>query len=132
MKKWSRMLALLLIGIPSVLQPMHSFANTSGAPAKFSNLEDQFVKESLALSPVSASQAGYHKHVDAKTGRTILLDRELDDLSSAAVATQVKFYRDWRQKFSKETPVASLSSQDAADYCLMLSLFLPEARVFAP
>jgi hypothetical protein len=57
MKKLSRMLALLLIGIASVLQAMNSFANPSGAPAntKFSNLEDQFVKESLALSPVSAS-----------------------------------------------------------------------------
>jgi uncharacterized protein (DUF885 family) len=121
MKKLSRMLALLLIGIASVLQAMNSFAKPSGAPAntKFSNLEDQFVKESLALSPVSASQAGYHKHVDAKTGKTSLLDRELDDVSSAAVATQVKFYRDWRQKFSKETPMASLSSQDAADYRLI-------------
>ena len=43
MKKLSRRLALLLIGIACVLQAMNSFANTSGARAntKFSDLEDQ-------------------------------------------------------------------------------------------
>src|ERR1043166_5503986 len=46
---------------------------------KFSALEDQVVKDSLALSPVNASQAGYHKHVD-KSGNTIKLDAQLDDV----------------------------------------------------
>jgi uncharacterized protein (DUF885 family) len=86
---------------------------------KFSALEDQFVKESLALSPVNASQAGYHKHVDAKTGKTIILDAQLDDVSPQAMAAQVKFYRDWRKRFQTETPVASLNSQDAADHRLI-------------
>src|SRR5690242_21074546 len=111
----------LLLLVLSVLTTVTAQKMKDASPSnpKFSALEDQFVKESLALSPVSASQAGYHKHVDAKTGKASLLDRELDDVSSAAVATQVKFYRDWRQKFSKETPMASLSSQDAADYRLI-------------
>src|SRR5215469_14204224 len=65
------------------------------ANAKFSVMEDQFIKESLALSPVNASQAGYHKHVDAKSGKTIMLDAELDDLSPAAIKTQVDFYHRW-------------------------------------
>jgi gluconolactonase len=86
---------------------------------KFSALEDQFVKESLALSPVNASQAGYHNHVDAKTGKTIMLDAQLDDVSPQAMATQAKFYRDWRKRFETETPAASLNSQDAADYRLI-------------
>jgi gluconolactonase len=86
---------------------------------KFSAMEDQFVKESLALSPVNASQAGYHKHVDAKTGKTIMLDAQLDDVSPQAMAAQARFYRDWRKRFQTETPVASLNSQDAADYRLI-------------
>ena len=99
---------------------MKTSANTSGADnSKFSQLEDQFVKESLAISPVSASQAGYHKHVDAKTGRTVELDAELDDVSPAAIAAQKKFYLEWREKFRSQTPLASLSAEDAADYRLI-------------
>ncbi len=46
-------------------------------------MTDQFVKDSLALSPVNASQAGYHKHIDPKTGKTIDLDAQLDDVRPA-------------------------------------------------
>jgi uncharacterized protein (DUF885 family) len=93
----------------------------AGGPdnAKFLAMADQFVKESLALSPVNASQAGYHKHVDAKTGKTIMLDAELDDVGAAGMAAQLAFYRDWRRRFQTETPVASLNAQDAADYRLI-------------
>ena len=87
--------------------------------AKFAALEDQFVKESLALSPVNASQAGYHTHKDAKTGKIIALDAELDDVSERGVAAQVRFYKDWRNKLEKETPVASLGPEDAADFRLI-------------
>jgi uncharacterized protein (DUF885 family) len=95
--------------------------NNSGeqSNSKFSALEDQFVKESLALSPVNASQAGYHTHTDVKTGKTIALDSELDDVSPEAMAAQVTFYRDWRNRFQKEAPVSSLNAQDAADYRLI-------------
>ena len=82
-------------------------------------MTDQFVKDSLALSPVNASQAGYHKHLDPKTGKTIDLDAQLDDVSAQGVAAQAKFYRDWRQRFQTETPVAGLNAQDAADYRLI-------------
>jgi len=96
-------------------------AEKTGAPgnAKFLAMADQFVKESLALSPVNASQAGYHKHVDAKTGKTIMLDAELDDVGDAGMAAQLAFYRDWRRRFQTETPVASLNAQDAADFRLI-------------
>ena len=49
-------------------------------------MTDQFVKDSLALSPVSASQAGYHKHLDRKTGQTIDLDAQLDDVERRRVS----------------------------------------------
>ena len=57
-----------------------SNAANAASNAKFAKMTDQFVKDSLALSPVNASQAGYHKHVDPKTGKTIELDAQLDDV----------------------------------------------------
>ena len=89
------------------------------ANVQFSQMTDQFVKDSLALSPVNASQAGYHKHLDPKTGKTIDLDAQLDDVSAQGIAAQEKFYREWRKRFQTETPVAGLNAQDAADYRLI-------------
>lgn len=42
--------------------------STMQANAKFAQMSDEFVKDSLVLSPVTASGAGYHKHTDPKTG----------------------------------------------------------------
>jgi hypothetical protein len=89
------------------------------ANAKFSEMTDRFVKDSLALSPVNASQAGYHKHTDPKTGKTIDLDAQLDDVSPQSMAIQEKFYREWRARFQSDTPIATLNAQDAADFRLI-------------
>ncbi|HXN27077.1 MAG TPA: DUF885 domain-containing protein [Candidatus Acidoferrales bacterium] len=77
------------------------------------------MKDSLALSPSSASAAGYHTHRDAKTGKTIALDAVLDDLSLESIAQQRAFYADWRERFHKETPAAALDPEDAADWQLV-------------
>jgi uncharacterized protein (DUF885 family) len=120
MKYALRILLLLsLISTFSMAQPTNHMSNPHQVNAKFSQMTDQFVKDSLALSPVSASYAGYHKHVDAKTGKTIDLDAQLDDVSAQGIAVQEKFYRAWRQRFQTETPVAGLNPQDAADYRLI-------------
>jgi len=102
-------------------QKVNSAAQPTGAlPAqKFAELSDQFMKDSLALSPTSASAAGYHKHVDAKTGKTIELDALLDDMSLEAMAEQRAFYANWRERFRNETPVSALDPQDAADWQLI-------------
>jgi uncharacterized protein (DUF885 family) len=86
---------------------------------KFAALSDQFIKESLALSPISASYAGYHQHTDAKTGNVLELDTMLDDVGPQGVAEQMKFYKAWQARFSKETPAASLNAQDRADFRLL-------------
>ncbi|HKD83376.1 MAG TPA: DUF885 domain-containing protein [Terriglobales bacterium] len=111
-------LFLLTTSLIAIAQNMKS-TNSSQSNAKFAQMCDEFVKDSLALSPVSASQAGYHKHVDPKTGKTIDLDAQLDDLSPAGVAAQEKFYREWRPRFQSETPIASLNAGDAADFRLI-------------
>ena len=93
--------------------------SAQSANAKFAKLSENFIHETLALSPSSASQAGYHKHVDPKTGETIALDALLDDVSPAGMATQRRVYAQWRERFHTKTPVASLGAQDAADWRLI-------------
>jgi len=83
--------------------------------ASFGRLADQFMKESLALSPVAASQAGYHVHGQGKAARH--LDAELDDLSAAAFEKQIKFYRGWQDRF--EGQKQALGVEDSADLRLI-------------
>ena len=89
------------------------------AGQRFALLSEQFIHDTLALSPSWASQAGYHKHVDPKTGKAIELDALLDDVSSAGFAEQRRAYAAWRERFRTETPIASLNVEDADDWKLI-------------
>src|SRR5580704_7638447 len=113
---------MLMTSQPSNSQEQQrQLSDASLAPAskKFAVLSDQFMKDSLALSPSSASAAGYHTHLDAKTGKTIALDAELDDLSLESISQQRAFYANWRERFHKETPASALDPEDAADWQLV-------------
>lgn len=94
-------------------------AAESPVTVRFRKLTDEFVKESLALSPVSATGAGYHKHVDAKTGAAILLDEMLDDYSPQGIARQRRFFEDFRKRLRAEIPRLQLGPEDRADYDLI-------------
>jgi uncharacterized protein (DUF885 family) len=96
-----------------------TFPQSSDSTQKFAALSDQFMKDSLALSPSSASAAGYHTHVDSKTGQTIDLDAQLDDMSLEGIQSQRNFYATWRERFHTETPVGTLNPEDAADWQLI-------------
>jgi hypothetical protein len=78
MKNLARVLLLLSflssLTTAQTMEPKNQSKADAPGNAKFLAMADQFVKDSLALSPVSASQAGYHKHRDAKTGKIIMLD----------------------------------------------------------
>jgi len=81
--------ALILMPLlPSRPRETNSTASASAdsPSAKFAALSDEFMKESLALSPTTASSAGYHKHTDQKTGKTIDLDAQLDEMSLQMMA----------------------------------------------
>jgi uncharacterized protein (DUF885 family) len=84
---------------------------TATPPAKpdLAKLTDDFVYGSLALSPVSATSAGYHEH----NGRR--LDEEIDDFSAAGIDQQHKFYSDFHNRLAAIAP-DSLSAEDRADY----------------
>ena len=86
---------------------------------KFSKLAEQYMYESLALSPVSASYAGYHKHTDAKTGKVLELDAMLDDVSPQGWEQQIAFYRGWQKRFRTEVTPEKLNLQDQADWRLI-------------
>ena len=108
--------AVLLISGGLMLRASDSSA---GSDAKFAKLSEEFIHETLAISPSSASQAGYHQHVDPKTGKTIALDALLDDVSAAGMEEQRRAYAHWRKRFRAEAPLASLGVEDASDWQLI-------------
>jgi uncharacterized protein (DUF885 family) len=75
----------------------------------FSKLTDDFVYGSLALSPVLATQSGYHEH------QGIELDEQLDDYSSSGIEADRKFYEGFRDRLAA-IDQRSLSPEDNADY----------------
>lgn len=80
-----------------------------GEKQDVSKLTEDFVYGSLALSPVSATSAGYHVHNGER------LDEKLDDLGFAGIQEQRKFYSDFRDRLSLIKP-DTLSKEDRADY----------------
>jgi hypothetical protein len=92
---------------------------TNAAGAKFGQLSQNFIHETLVLSPSSASPAGYQRHFDRKTGKEIELDGLSDDVSEAGMAEQQRLYEGWQKRFHSEVPLSSLDPEDAADWRLV-------------
>src|ERR1700730_2545276 len=61
----------------------------------FDSLTEEFVYGTLALSPASATQSGYHQHKDVN------LDEALDDFSAQSIASQRQFYVGFRGRLEK-------------------------------
>jgi uncharacterized protein (DUF885 family) len=84
----------------------------AGMPARaaphFDVLTADFVTSSLALSPVTATGQGYHRH------NGVLLDEEVDDFSPAAMDRALRFYRDWGQRIDR-LDAAGLDPEQQAD-----------------
>jgi uncharacterized protein (DUF885 family) len=78
------------------------------AAPDFDALTGEFVYSSLALSPVTATAQGYHRH------NGVLLDDELDDFSPAAIDRSLRFYREWEQRANR-IGGAALDSEQQAD-----------------
>lgn len=83
-----------------------------GEKQDFNELADQFMYESLALSPVSATVAGYHEHKGKR------LDEMIDDFSPSGIQEQRRFYYGMHQKLDVIKP-ESLNPEQRADYQLM-------------
>jgi uncharacterized protein (DUF885 family) len=81
--------------------------NTSG-PSDFEKLTDDLIYGSLALSPVSATQAGYHEH------NGVPLDESLDDYRPAGIDKQRSFYEGFQSRVNGLNP-SSLDKEQQAD-----------------
>ncbi len=75
----------------------------------FSKLTEDFVYGSLALSPVSATQAGYHEH------QGVRLDEKLDDFSPSGVDATRKFDAEFKDRLAA-IDQRTLSAEERADY----------------
>jgi uncharacterized protein (DUF885 family) len=80
--------------------------------SQFSQLSEEFVSTTLSFSPSSATAAGLHQYHDQN------LDDMLDDVSSAALDKQRKFYQDFRQRLNGFSSDA-LSAEERADQTIM-------------
>ena len=80
----------------------------------FNKLVEEFVYANLALSPVSATQAGYHTH------NGVALDEALDDFSPAGIAAQRMLLTELQARLVALSP-KTLDKEQAADLDVMKS-----------
>ena len=100
----------IVLGVTSVICLMSCKQQAPpAAKPDLSSLTDDFVYGSLALSPTSATSAGYHEH------KGVNLEDQLDDFSAAGIDQQHKFYSDFHNRLAA-IQQDSLSAEDRADY----------------
>jgi len=80
-----------------------------GEKQDIGKLTDDFVYGSLALSPVSATAAGYHEH------NGVRLDEKMDDMGFGGIGEQRNFYSGFRDRLAL-IKQEDLSPEDRADY----------------
>src|SRR5213594_3701465 len=83
-------------------------SNNRSGVSDFDKLTDDLLYGSLALSPVSATQTGYHEHNGAA------LNEMLDDYSAAGIEAQRKFYEGFQGRVNALNP-SSLDKEQRAD-----------------
>src|SRR6185436_9016479 len=80
--------------------------------ASFESVAEEFVYGTLALSPVSATQSGYHRH------NGISLDEALDDFSASGIAAQRQFYTGFRTRLDAWNS-SSFTPEERADFQIL-------------
>jgi uncharacterized protein (DUF885 family) len=87
-------------------------ARGSPADLQFSQVVDDFVFGSLALSPVMASTVGYHQYHGE------MLEDELDNFSAAGIKAQIKLQRDIEARIER-LDAKALNQEQRADIEMM-------------
>ncbi|MGH9658670.1 MAG: DUF885 family protein, partial [Bryobacteraceae bacterium] len=105
MKRWAAAVALAAAGCGT----RDPGGDPPQTPPAFASLAEDFVYQSLALSPVAATGAGYHVH------NGVRLDEQLDDYSAAGVERARRFYASFRDRIAAIRP-ESLTPDDRADF----------------
>src|SRR5207302_975063 len=106
MRRYLLIFLVLLCVSCSTTKPTTT-TNTNSS-ADFDKLTDDLLYGSLALSPVSATQTGYHEHNGMK------LDEMLDDYSASGIEGQRKFYEGFQSRIAALN-AASLDKEQQAD-----------------
>jgi len=100
-------------GLVCVLAATVSCNRSSPPPAPgFEQLTDDFTFGTLAISPVTATQTGYHEHDGAQ------LDETLDDYSAAGIDAQRRFYESIQKRLGQINP-DSLDNEQKTDVQIM-------------
>jgi uncharacterized protein (DUF885 family) len=92
--------------------------NMPAQEVKFERFTGEFTRQMLALSPVSATSAGYHVHTDPRTGRALQLDELLDDFSPAGLAHRRATLARLEQELDRFSP-DKLDGQEQIDLRIM-------------
>ena len=87
----------------------------------FMDAATDFPFQVLALTPIAATAAGYHEHIEGadeegQGGTKISLDGLLDDYSAAGVQKRVSFYKDFRKRLHDKVKRDELAGDAWADY----------------
>src|SRR5437588_4884679 len=117
-----RILSILLLLLAGCSASRPTTTNNTSSASDFARLTDDLLYGSLSLSPVGATQAGYHEH------NGIQLDELLDDYSPAGIDAQRKFYEDFQSRVNALNSDA-LDKEQQADLEIMkndLNLMLLE------
>jgi uncharacterized protein (DUF885 family) len=102
------LLILLLVTCVSCNTTKPTNTTTMSTPAAFEKLTDDVIYGSLALSPVAATQAGYHEH------NGMSLDDKLDDYSQTGIEDARKFFEGIHER-ANALNEASLDKEQQAD-----------------
>ena len=90
-----------------------SACGTRPQPQSFTALSEEFLHQSLAFSPSTATQVGYHNH------NGVDLDSLLDDYSESSVEAQRRWFQDFRLRLERSVRPETLNAEDRADYDLL-------------
>ena len=110
------------VDVKLFLFALAAIAATSGCGRvlrpSFDSLTEEFVYGSLALTPVGATQAGYHEH------KALKLDESLDDFSPRGIEAQRRFYADFKARLDilDTTRLSSPSSEPISKSCEIRSV----------
>ena len=116
-------LRLLMIGI-LVLAVTDACSTREPPDQVFAAAAEVFPFQALAMTPIAATAAGYHEHIEGadeegEGGNTISLDERLDDYSAAGVQKRVSFYKDFRKQLHERVVHDELSGDAWADYAVV-------------
>lgn len=90
-----------------------ALAGCGRTPVKpFAQFLDEKIYDVVALSPIAATQYGYHRHKGQQ------LDEMLDDYSPSGIAGQKTFFQDIQSRLKNYNP-AELSAESRIDYRIL-------------